>query len=582
MDSIKIRLGHSITIGKANVPIDSEGRMLISYYGRPGTFPYFSFYDIINDKVDPKSLKDKIVLRGHMATGIADLNVTPFGHNFPGVEITANSIQDILHQNFITRPNWAKNVELGSIIFIALFISLLLPRLKALFGALISIFLFLGIIGAGTYYFVSSGYWIKIFYPMFLLSFGYIVITSKRFLITEKKKELVEASAIETNKMLGLSFQGQGMLDMAFEKFRKCPMDDQMKELLYNLALDFERKRQFNKAASVYEHIMSTDPKYKGIDERVKTLKAAADGAVFGGLGNKKSSSEGTVIIEGSANATPTLGRYEIEKELGKGAMGTVYLGKDPKINRLVAIKTLHFEDDMDAATTKTIKERFFREAESAGNLNHPNIIKIFDAGEDNEISYIAMELLDGVDLKKYTDKNTLLPMATVLDYMVKCADALDYAHQQGIIHRDIKPGNIMLLKDGTIRIADFGIARITSSSKTQTGTVLGTPSYMSPEQLAGKKVDGRSDLFSLGVVLYEMLTGSKPFEGDSIAALLFQIANERHPNPKEKNPNIPDNLVVVIDKLLEKNPDLRYQRGHEAAIDLKECLITLKTAQSQ
>ncbi|MCB4792688.1 MAG: serine/threonine-protein kinase [Elusimicrobia bacterium] len=581
IELIKIKLGDSITIGKAVIPIDTEGRMLISYYGPAGTFPYFSFYDIINEKVDPKSLKNKIVLIGHMATGIADLNVTPLGHNFPGIELTANSIQDILHQNFIIRPNWAKKAELASIIIIGLFISILLSRLKALFGALVSLILFFGLIGAGTYYFVAYGYWVKVFYPTFLLVFGYIVITSKRFFITEKKKELVEASAIETNKMLGLSFQGQGMLDMAFEKFRKCPMDEQMKELLYNLALDFERKRQFNKAASVYEHIMTVDQNYKGINERIKQLKAAADGAVFGSVGGKKSSSEGTVIMEGAANATPTLGRYEIVKELGKGAMGIVYLGKDPKINRLVAIKTLHFEEDVEEGAMKSVKERFFREAESAGNLNHPNIIKIFDAGEDNEISYIAMELLDGVDLKKYTEKNTLLPRQTVIDYVIKCADALDYAHQQGIIHRDIKPGNIMLLKDGTIRIADFGIARITSSSKTQTGTVLGTPSYMSPEQLAGKKVDGRSDLFSLGVVLYELLTGSKPFEGDSIAALLFQIANEKHPNPKEKDPNLPDCIVKVIDKMLEKNPDVRYQRGGEIAADLRECLITIKSTQS-
>lgn len=572
LESIKLVLGQSLSFEKFAIPLDGNNRMHLSYYGPAGTFRYYSFYDVLNNKVEPAGLKNKIVLVGTLATGIADLNVTPAGHNFPGVEITATIIEDILKQNFITRPAWAHTAELALLIFIGLFISLALPRLKALLGAIISLVLLIGIAAAGTYFFVTNGYWIKVFYPLFLLIIGYIVITSKRFLMTEKKKELVEASAIETNRMLGLSFQGQGMLDMAFDKFRKCPIDDQMKDLLYNLGLDFERKRQFNKAVSVFEHIMTVDAKYKGIDERIKQLKAASEGAVFGSLGGKKGSAEGTVILEGAAATTPTLGRYEIMKELGHGAMGVVYLGKDPKINRQVAIKTVKFDDDVDEATTKSVKERFFREAESAGNLNHPNIIKIYDAGEDNEISYIAMELLEGEDLKKYAEKANLLPIATVLDYTIKVADALDFAHQQGVIHRDIKPANIMLLKDGTLRITDFGIARIMASSKTQTGTVLGTPSYMSPEQLSGKKVDGRSDLFSLGVMFYEMLTGSKPFEGDSIAELLYKISNEKQANPKEKNPAIPDCVVAVIDKMLSKNPDERYQRGGEIAAALKDC----------
>lgn len=570
IDDVKLTLGKSLTIGRAVIPIDESGRMIISYCGHVGTFPYYSFYDVLNNKIDPAALRGKIALVGHMATGIADLNVTPMGHNFPGIEITANIIQNILHQNFITRPQWAKKAELAVIVFIGLFVTLLLPRLKALLGAIISLVLLAAISGFGTYFLMTSGFWIKIFHPLFLLTAGYIIITSKHFLVTEKKKELVEASAIETNKMLGLSFQGQGMLDLAFDKFRKCPVDEQMKELLYNLSLDFERKRQFNKAASVYEHIAKVDPKYKGIDERIKQLKAASEGAVFG-IGQKKGSAEGTVILEGASAAAPTLGRYEIVKELGRGAMGTVYLGKDPKINRQVAIKTVRFDDDIDEASAKTVKERFFREAESAGGLNHPNIIKIYDAGEDHEVSYIAMELLEGEDLKKYTEKTNLLPLQTVHDYISKIADALDYAHQQGVIHRDIKPANIMLLKDGSLRITDFGIARITASSKTQTGAVLGTPSYMSPEQLSGKKVDGKSDLFSLGVMFYELLSGEKPFNGDSIAELLFKISNERHPSLKDKNPAIPDNIVKIIDKLLEKTPELRYQRGADVVNDIKQ-----------
>jgi serine/threonine-protein kinase len=401
------------------------------------------------------------------------------------------------------------------------------------------------------------------------------VIVTKRFLTTEKRKELVEASAIETNKMLGLSFQGQGMLDMAFEKFRACPLDETVADLLYNLGLDFERKRQYNKAVAVYEYIGTKFKGYKDTPGKLDTLKKAADGAVFGSaVGRAK---DATIMAEG-AGMKPTLGRYEVLKELGRGAMGIVYLGKDPKINRQVAIKTMMLELEGTPDQIKELKMRFFREAESAGNLNHPNIVRIFDAGEESEISYIAMELLEGHDMKRYCDRGSLLPLTTVLDYCAKTADGLDYAHLAGVIHRDVKPANIMLLKDGSLRITDFGIARITSSSKTATGTVMGSPSYMSPEQVAGKKVDGRSDLWSLGVMLYELCTGEKPFKGgDAIGTLLFQIASDAPPPPTMYRPDLPGDVTAIIDRCLQKSPDMRYQRGSELAEDLRRVIERIK-----
>jgi eukaryotic-like serine/threonine-protein kinase len=271
--------------------------------------------------------------------------------------------------------------------------------------------------------------------------------------------------------------------------------------------------------------------------------------------------------------AKPQLGRYEVLKELGKGAMGVVYLGKDPKINREVAIKTLRFEDEFEPEDMKAMKERFFREAESAGRLVHPNIVTIYDAGDDGDISYIAMELLSGTDLKEFVTKPKLLPANEVMEIIAKVADALDYAHSEGVVHRDIKPANIMRLADGKIKVADFGIARITSQSKTATGTVMGTPSYMAPEQLAGKRVDGRADLFSLGVTLYELLTGEKPFTGESVATLMFRIANEPHPAIMELRADLPPAIAAVIDRALQKNPDTRYTRGSDFARDLRAAM---------
>jgi serine/threonine-protein kinase len=258
-------------------------------------------------------------------------------------------------------------------------------------------------------------------------------------------------------------------------------------------------------------------------------------------------------------------------KQLGKGAMGIVYLGQDPRINRTTAIKTFKFSDDFEAEEAEKMKEKFFREAESAGTLSHPNIVTIYDAGDEQDLAYIAMEFLEGGDLEKYTKKENLLPMRKVIDYVADIADALDYAHQKGIVHRDIKPANIMLLKTGIIKITDFGIARITSSSQTKTGVVKGTPFYMSPEQFSGEKVDGRSDIFSLGTMLFQLVTGELPFHGDSPPALMHCIMNKPHPDPKKINPKIVKPLVTIIDKALEKDLNKRYQRASRMAAHLRE-----------
>ncbi len=572
--------GRLLSLGNRKIALDYSSSMLVAFNKSKSSFKYYSFYDVLNGKIVPEAFKNKIVLIGLTAQGIGSLYVTPVEKNLPAVEFSANVTENILHGHFIVKPDWAAKAELGLIIFTGLFITFLLPRLRAGLGAVLAALALAGLSGAGIYLFTHKGLWVKTAYPSFLLIAGYIFIVTKRFFSTEKKKELIEVSAIETNKMLGLSFQGQGMLDLSFEKFRNCPVDGAMKELLYNLALDFERKRQFNKAVAVYGHIAAKDPAYKDIQSKIKMLTKASDGAVFGGGVGKTSDS--TMLVAGSST-TPTLGRYEITKELGKGAMGIVYLGRDPKINRTVAIKTLRFEEGTEEGTLKEMKDRFFREAQAAGNLSHPNIVKIYDAGEEQDIAYMAMELLKGEDLKKWASKDNLLPVKKVLDYMATAAEALDYAHKNGVIHRDIKPANIMLLEDGALRVADFGIARIQASSKTATGTVLGTPYYMSPEQISGKKVDGRADLFSLGVTMYELLTGERPWKGgEAIGTLFFQISSDPCPDPMLIRPDLPKGIAPILDKALKKNPDERYQTGAEMAADIRRLLITSAPAAAE
>ena len=284
-----------------------------------------------------------------------------------------------------------------------------------------------------------------------------------------------------------------------------------------------------------------------------------------------------TVAISTVNGYTPgMLGRYKILKELGRGAMGLVYLGKDPTIQRFVAIKTIRLDHIDNDDKLQEIKDRFFREAESTGRLSHPNIVTIYDAGKENDLGYIAMELIEGTPLSQWARKPNLMPLNEVLLTTATVADALDYAHQQGVIHRDIKPANVMLTKDGIVKVMDFGIAKMASSSKTQTNLVLGTPTYMSPEQIAGKKVDGRTDIFSLGVVLFELLTGQLPFTADNLSAMLFSIAHHPHPAIQTVRPDLPPMVQEIVDRALQKELPHRYRRADEFASELRACLQSL------
>jgi len=280
------------------------------------------------------------------------------------------------------------------------------------------------------------------------------------------------------------------------------------------------------------------------------------------------------ISLNGQAPAS--LGRYKILKELGRGAMGLVYLGKDPTIQRFVAIKTMRLDQIDEPEKLQEVKTRFFREAESAGRLSHPNIVTIYDAGEEKELGYIAMELVEGKSLKEWSRKPNLMPLADLVQILASVADALDYAHQQGVVHRDIKPANIMITKDRLVKVMDFGIAKMASTSKTQTDVVLGTPTYMSPEQIAGKKVDGRSDVFSLGVVLFELLTGQPPFTADNLSALLFAIAHNPHPELQTLRQDLPPMFQEVLNRALQKDLPQRYRRAGEFAQDLRACLHSL------
>ncbi len=275
------------------------------------------------------------------------------------------------------------------------------------------------------------------------------------------------------------------------------------------------------------------------------------------------------------AASVKMLGRYEIVAELGQGAMGVVYKARDPMLDRVVAIKTINLT--LPKEELAEYEARFYQEAKAAGGLSHRNIVTIHDIGRSDRVAYMAMEFLEGQELRELMQSRVPIRIEHALDIAAQVAEGLQFAHDRGIIHRDIKPANIMVLNDGAVKITDFGIARMrVNEVKTMTGMILGSPKYMSPEQVSGKRADTRSDLFSLGVVLYEMLTGTSPFIADNIHGVMYQTMNFNPPAPKTLNPELPEVLNFIAAKALAKNLDDRYLKAKDFADDLRQALSVL------
>jgi len=573
---IRVQAGESVSLGKLRIGTDPLLQMYTYFYkdrDNRSAFSVDSFYDVASGKIPTAKYADRIVLIGPTAAGLGSTSVTPVSPAMPGVLTLAHSVSSILQEHFFVAPPWAHWAELVLLLLVAAYLVALLPRLAAGPALAISGAVFVALIAMHFALMVTSAMWLQLMLPATLLVVGHGALVSKRFIVTERAKVKSDETSAESNRMLGLAYQGQGQLDMAWDKFRQVPLSEGLLDNLYNLALDFERKRQFNKAETVFRHMHGFNPKFRDLEQRLSRAKQLSETVMLGG-GAAAGRTNVSILGEGGTVEKPMLGRYQVEKELGKGAMGVVYLGKDPKIGRVVAIKTMALSQEFEADELAEVKERFFREAETAGRLSHPNIVTIYDAGEEHDLCYIAMELLKGGDLVPFCKPGNLLPAERAVSIVARAAEALGYAHKQGVVHRDVKPANIMYHPDtDTLKVTDFGIARLTDSSKTKTGMVLGTPSYMSPEQLAGKKIEGRSDLFSLAVSLYQMLCGKLPFEGESMAQLMFKIANEPPADILAVNSAVAPGLVAFLARAMAKNPDDRFQSGEEFAQALRAAL---------
>lgn len=365
-----------------------------------------------------------------------------------------------------------------------------------------------------------------------------------------------------------VALQEQGHLDEAYALLRQLPTSAPLLDTLCALGGQYERQRQLRMARRVFRHVLRRNPDHPlaaAGHRRIKDIQHA--------LRALKTSSARPAASAGASALLRPVGPYQPEGILGRGAMGAVYLARDPATGQELALKTLSLGQEFDGEALAEARQRFFREAEAAGRLQHPCIVRIHECGEAQGVAYIAMERLRGQDLSGACVPARLLPIRKVLDIAARVADALDYAHACQVVHRDIKPANIMFdAATDTVKVTDFGIARITDGNKTRTGMVLGTPSFMPPEQLMGQTVDGRSDLYALGVTLFQMLTGTLPLRGQTMAELMQRIVQEPAPDVRELRAQIPPAVANLVARLLAKAPEARYQKGAELARDLRAC----------
>ncbi len=473
---------------------------------------------------------------------IAAVAVLPSGQFVTHSEITAALLANVEQRRSVIAPTWIRAMDVLVPALLAIVAVLYMPgRLRR------DIIMMTGVTIAGLI--LVEALLLVVF--RFRLDLGRpIFVFLGVAILTWWLAGAVKKAAVFAYKR-GVDFLAAGRLEPAFAEFRRCEPSESLSTVMYKLSLAFEEQAKPERAEAVLDWMKQT---HSSDNDKNSTL--------------------------GKNGPPQRLGRYVIERKIGRGAMGAVYLAKDPRINRQVALKVIPIEKEFEDEELEEARLRFFREAESAGRLTHPNIITVFDAGEDQHLAYIAMEYLEGAALTKYTDPKRLLAPGKALELCARTAEALDYAHNQGVIHRDIKPANILYnVRDDSLKISDFGVARMTDNNRTKTGIVLGTPMYMSPEQLSAEELTGHSDLFSLGVTLYELLVGEVPFSAANIAVLMTKITTA-DPSPiSNRRPGIPPSVDSVLAKAMAKRPQDRFTDGGEMSIALRNCAMYASTS---
>ncbi|HUV31065.1 MAG TPA: serine/threonine-protein kinase [Acidobacteriota bacterium] len=594
-DQVQVVEKEAILLGRQRtIPIDDASRYFIRF-ARGTPFERYSAADVLTGKFDFTKLAGKTVLVGVDEPRFTETFRTPFREDTPTLWVKATVIENILNKNMVTVREERALVDAFILVILGVLCAFVLPRL-ALMYRMVALGTSVILLANVNYFMVSSfgiiPQTVYVALELFLFMAAAPLLDS-RFITGETR-----AKAGPPKASVPIAAAGQPRTtreDIPVRQIRDSAYDSARMET-----------RAIDPHKPITPHGLPDDYQTINIDEEVTevqqtTVTPATTGSAatvspdIAGSGSVEDEQDyvapdGFQIDESGETAmepegpdsrkvgVPTdpgevkhLGRYQVHSVLGKGAMGLVYKGIDPAINRPVALKTIRLDFVNDPEEMAELRERLFREAQAAGKLSNPNIVTIYDVGSEGHLQYIAMEYLEGHTLEEMIKKKVKFNYRIIAQIITQICNALHYAHEQGIVHRDIKPANIMILKDYRVKVMDYGIARIDSNSMTKTGIAMGTPNYISPEQLKGKTIDRRADIFSLGVVMYEMLLGRRPFRGENITSLIYAILHHEPEKPSNVNPQIPLLFDHITAKALKKEPAERYQKASEINVDLHD-----------
>jgi serine/threonine-protein kinase len=543
----------------------SADPLLLRY--RAGTFDTAALPETdalsVLEGADTVVLRDQVAIIGTTAADAPGAVPTALGTPVGPAVIVATAIDNLQAGDAIRRPGSSRWVELSLALLLGTALALAGPRLALTTATVVAAATAALLLTAEAAIF-AAGYWLQLGSLAVFCLTGTAVAQGLRYLPLPGARRAARPAGTAPAPTAGAGAE----LDLAFSVLRQQPTNGETKAQLYELAMEHGRRRDYARAERVFRHLAARDPAYRDVAAKLEKLSGAR-------LAQARSATPPAPAPAAPAAASPgpNLGRYQLERVIGRGAMATVYLGRDPTINRLVAIKTLPLAEEFAEDDLATARNHFLREAESAGRLNHPNIIAIYDAGEDEHVAWLAMEYFEGKPLSHFAQLGRLLPPAIVVELMARAAEALHYAHAHNVVHRDVKPANLLYddVAD-TLKLVDFGIARLTDSSRTRTGIILGTPSYMSPEQLSASRVSGQSDLYSLGVTMYHLLAGAPPFQADTVPKLMERIAQQPHRPLRDLRDDIPPCVDEILDRALAKNPSDRFPDGRAMARALRAC----------
>lgn len=563
--SPRIEVGRGVDFGDAYLATGPDLRVYPRQVRNRADVWHVDAATLLDGEVDRDRFAGRVVILGHAGAGAAD----PRPAGMLPLEVVAGQTAALLADDLLHLPAWFVWTRLAAFLAVALYLCIVLPRLGSVAGLAVTGLFAVLLINAEILALGLQAIWLPLAVPLTALVAGHVVHAGVRRV--RRKVHDVEAELTSANVRLGEALRAEGRLDEALRRLRRCQPGDDVIECLYGLGLEFERRRRFGEAVEAFAWIERHRPGHRDCARRIAGNRQRQEQAALGLVNNPSATT--TLLLDDGEVQKPMLGRYEVEREIGKGAMGVVYLGRDPRLGRAVAIKTLALDREFEGQSLAEIRARFLREAETAGRLKHPHIVTVHDVGEENDLAWIAMDYLEGTPMSDYAQAETLLAPSEVFAILAQVADALDHAHGEGVVHRDVKPENIIVdCTRGVATVTDFGVASVADHHKTRTGTILGTPSYMSPEQVAGERVDGRSDIFSAGVTLYQLLTGQLPFTGDSLSNLMYRITHERQREVRRLRPELPTCATTITNRCLAKEPERRYTSAAQLARALRRC----------